>query len=283
MDDVSDANMLGDYLRARRGLIRPDHAGLAANGARRVPGLRREEVAMLAGISSNYYLRLEQGRDRNPSVQVLEALSRVLQLDADATDYLLSLAAPRPSHRRHRLPRETVPASIRQLIEVESLPAFVEGRFYDVLAANSLAHALSPRLWPGQNRLTAIFLDPAEKALYPAWDDITALLVAHFRSAVGSDADDPRFVELVGELSLSSERFRYLWGRHDVRTGDGNPTHFHHPQVGDLTLSRNKLAIPGTEGQVLVTYHAQPGTSSAEKLALLSSLVTSATEWIVDS
>jgi hypothetical protein len=142
----------------------------------------------------------------------------------------------------------------------------------------SLAHALSPQLWPGQNRLTAIFLDPAEKALYPAWDDITALLVAHFRSAMGSDADDPRFVELVGELSLSSERFRYLWGRHDVRTGDGNPTHFHHPQVGDLTLSRNKLAIPGTEGQVLVTYHAQPGTSSAEKLALLSSLVTPATE-----
>jgi transcriptional regulator with XRE-family HTH domain len=141
--DVSENNMLGDYLRARRELIQPDSVGLPVNGIRRVAGLRREEVAMLAGISSDYYLRLEQGRDRNPSIQVLEALARILRLDQAATDYLLGLATPRPRHRRRRPRRETVPAGIRQLLDI---------------------------------------FDPAEKALYPGWDHATARLVAGFRS-----------------------------------------------------------------------------------------------------
>ncbi len=266
--------MLGDYLRARRELVRPDSVGLPAGGVRRVAGLRREEVAMLAGISSDYYLRLEQGRDRNPSIQVLEALARVLRLDQAATDYLLGLATPLPRHRRRRPRREIVPASIRQLLDVLGLPAFVEGRYFDVLAANSLAYALSPNLREGQNRLRAVFLDPAEQALYPDWDEATARLVAGFRESVGTDADDPRFVQLVGELSLSSERFRQLWARHDVQTREGRPARMHHPQVGDLTVSREKLAIGGAEGQLLVVYHAQPGTSSAEKLGLLASLTS---------
>jgi len=268
--------MLGDYLRARRELVQPGSVGLPAGGVRRVAGLRREEVAMLAGISSDYYLRLEQGRDRNPSLGVLEALARVLHLDQAATDYLLSLAAPRPRHRRRRPKRETVPASIRQLLDVLSLPAFVEGRYFDVLAANGLARALSPNLQEGQNRLRAVFLDPAEQALYPDWDHATARVVAGFRESVGTDTDDPRFVQLVGELSLSSERFRHLWARHDVQVREGMPTRIHHPQVGDLTVSREKLAIGGADGQLLVIYHAQPGTSSAEKLGLLGSLATPA-------
>jgi transcriptional regulator with XRE-family HTH domain len=271
---VSENNMLGDYLRARRELIQPESVGLPVNGVRRVAGLRREEVAMLAGISSDYYLRLEQGRDRNPSIQVLEALARVLRLDQAATDYLLGLAAPRPRHRPRRPRRETVPAGVRQLLDVVGLPAFVEGRYFDVLAANGLARALSPNLQVGQNRLRAVFLDPAEKALYPDWDRATARLVAGFRESVGTDADDPRFVQLVGELSLSSERFRRLWARHDVQAREGMPTRLHHPQVGDLTLSREKLAIGGSEGQLLVVYHAEPGTSSAEKMALLASLTS---------
>ena len=266
--------MLGDYLRARRELVQPDSVGLPVSGVRRVAGLRREEVAMLAGISSDYYLRLEQGRDRNPSIQVLEALARVLGLDQAATDYLLGLAAPRPRHRRRRPRRETMPAGIRQLLGVLGQPAFVEGRYFDVLAANSLARALSPSLQAGQNRLRAVFLDPAEKALYPDWDHATARLVAGFRESVGSDADDPGFVQLVGELSLSSERFRRLWARHDVQSREGMPTRIHHPQVGDLTLSREKLAIGGAQGQLLAIYHAQPGTNSAEKLALLASLAS---------
>jgi transcriptional regulator with XRE-family HTH domain len=273
---VSEKNMLGDYLRARRELIQPESVGLPVTGVRRVAGLRREEVAMLAGISSDYYLRLEQGRDRNPSVQVLEALARVLGLDQVATDYLLGLAAPRPRHRRRRPRRETVPAGIRQLLGVLGLPAFVEGRYFDVLAANALARAMSPNLQAGQNRLRAVFLDPAEQALYPDWDQATAGLVAGFRESVGTDADDPGFVQLVGELSLSSERFRRLWARHDVQSREGMPTRIHHPQVGDLTLSREKLSIGGAEGQLLVIYHAQPGTGSAEKLAILASLAAPA-------
>ena len=273
---VNENNMLGDYLRARRELIQPGSVGLPAGGVRRVAGLRREEVAMLAGISSDYYLRLEQGRDRNPSIQVLEALARVLRLDQAATDYLLGLATPQPRHRRRRPRRETVPAGIRQLLGVLGLPAFVEGRYFDVLAANHLARALSPNLQAGQNRLRSVFLDPAEKALYPDWDQATARLVAGFRESVGSDADDPRFVGLVGELSLSSERFRRLWARHDVQAREGMPARIQHPQVGDLTLSREKLAIGGAEGQLLVIYHAEPGTSSAEKLALLASLASPA-------
>jgi transcriptional regulator with XRE-family HTH domain len=269
---VSEDNLIGDYLRARRELVQPDSVGLPVSGVRRVNGLRREEVAMLGGISADYYLRLEQGRDRNPSVQVLEALARVLGLDQAATDYLLGLAAPQPLQRRRRPKRESVPSGVRQLLDVVGLPAFVEGRYFDVLAANSLAHALSPNLQVGHNRLRSVFLDPAEQALYPDWDQATAGLVAGFRKSVGSDVDDPGFVQLVGELSLSSERFRRLWARHDVQSFEGTPVRIDHPQVGDLTLSREKLAVGGAEGQLFVIYHAQPGTSSGEKLALLASL-----------
>jgi transcriptional regulator with XRE-family HTH domain len=272
--DVTEDNLLGKYLRARRELVRPDSVGLPGHGVRRVAGLRREEVAMLAGISSDYYLRLEQGRDRNPSVQVLESLARVLALEPAATEYLLGLAVPRPSHRRRRPRREIVPIGIRQLLDVLALPAFVEGRYFDVLAANGLAHALSPNLQVGQNRLRAVFLDPEEQALYPDWDRATAALVAGFRESVGTDTEDPGFIELVGELSLSSEQFRRLWARHDVQRREGMPTRIHHPQVGELTLSREKLTIGGAEGQMLVIYHAQPGTSSGEKLALLASLAS---------
>lgn len=268
--------MLGDYLRARRELVRPDSVGLPAGGVRRVAGLRREEVALLAGISSDYYLRLEQGRDRHPSVQVLEALARVLQLDEAATDYLLGLAAPQPRHRRRRPRRETVPAGTRQLLGALGLPAFVEGRYLDVLAANDLARALSPSIETGQNRLRSVFLDPAEKALYLDWDQVTAHLVAAFRTSVGSDTDDQGFVQLVGELSLGSERFRQLWARHDVRPCEDVPARLDHPQVGKLDLSLQKLGIDGARGQTLVIYHAAPGTDSAEKLALLGSLAVPA-------
>ena len=269
---MSRNNLLGDYLRARRELVAPESVGLPHHGVRRVPGLRREEVAMLAGISSDYYLRLEQGRDHNPSIQVLEALARVLQLDQAATDYLLGLATPAPRHRPRRPKREDVPASIRQLLDVLNVPAFVLGRYFDVLAANGLAGALSPNLQVGHNALRSVFLDPAEKALYTDWDQGTARLVAGLRESAGTDADDPRFVQLVGELSLSSQRFRELWARHDVRPLEGALTRIHHPQVGDLTLNRVGLAIGGVEGQLLVIYHAQPGTSSAEKMAILASL-----------
>src|SRR4051794_10220278 len=184
-----ESNLLGDYLRARRELVTPEQVGIPVLGVRRVPGLRREEVAMLGGISADYYLRLEQGRDRNPSLQVLKSLARVLQLDRTATDYLLGLAAPRPRHRQRRPKRETVPTGIQLLLRSVGLPAFVEGRYFDVLAANSLAYALIPNVQVGRNRMRSVFLDPAEQALHPDWERDTARLVAGFRESVGSDLD----------------------------------------------------------------------------------------------
>jgi hypothetical protein len=149
-------------------------------------------------------------------------------------------------------------------------PAFIEGRYLDVLVANQLATALSPRLVAGANRLRDLFLDPEEQAMFPDGESAAAGLVASFRDAVGTDADDPRFIELVGELSLASPLFRTLWARHDVRPRGGAATvPFHHPQLGDLRLNREKLHVTGTDGIMLVVYHPDAGTENAEKLALL--------------
>jgi transcriptional regulator with XRE-family HTH domain len=268
---TDESNALGEYLRARRELVTPDSVGIPQFGIRRVPGLRREEVAMLGGISADYYLRLEQGRDRNPSAQVLESLARVLQLDEAGTAYLLSLGIDKPRQPRRRTRREAAPSGIRKLLDSIMLPAFVEGRYFDVLAANSLATALSPRLRTGRNRLRDVFLDPAEQALYADWELACAGLLAGFRESVGTDTDDPRFIELVGELSLASDRFRKLWARHDVAHRRGASVTLHHPQVGELTLNREKLEIGGAAGQMLVIYHADAGGADAEKLGLLAS------------
>jgi transcriptional regulator with XRE-family HTH domain len=268
----ADTNPLGEYLRARRELVTPDDVGLPTVGVRRVAGLRREEVALLAGMSADYYLRLEQGRERHPSPQILESLARVLGLDEAATAYLLGLVGAKPTRSRRKVRRERVPDGIQKLLATLQLPAFVEGRYFDVLASNRLAMALSPRLTVGENRLKAVFLDPAEQSLYPDWDDATARLVAGFRESVGTDTDDPRFIELVGELSLTSERFRRLWARHDVQAREGRPTTIDHPTVGSLTLNREKLAIDGgSGGLILAIYHPDAGTDSADKLSILAS------------
>jgi transcriptional regulator with XRE-family HTH domain len=268
---VTAPNTLGEYLRARRELVDPRDADLRVAGVRRTPGLRREEVATLAGISADYYLRLEQGRDRHPSPQVLEALARVFGLDATATEYLLSLTAPRPGRpRRAGARQETVPAGIRQLLGALSLPAFVESRVFDVLAANGLATALSPGIRPGENRLRSMFLDPAERDLYPDWDRAVGGMVGSFRASIGTDNDDPHVAQLVGELSLASEPFRKLWARHDVKALAGAPVRMCHPEAGELALRREKLPIGDSGGQLLVIYHAEPGSETAAALAALA-------------
>jgi hypothetical protein len=155
VDDMATDNHLGEYLRTRRELVRPDDVGLPVTGQRRVAGLRREEVAMLAGISS----------DHNPSAQVLESLARVLPLDDTATGYLLGLIAPRPRSRARRDRSSSVPESIERLVSSIALPAFVESRHFDVLVGNDLAQAVDPNLRIGENRMLAVFLDPAEQAL----------------------------------------------------------------------------------------------------------------------
>jgi transcriptional regulator with XRE-family HTH domain len=266
------ANLLGDYLRARRALVTPEQVGLPAGANRRVPGLRREELAMLAGISADYYLRLERGRDKNPSPQVLESLAQVLQLDELEQEYLLGLAAARPRRQRRQKP-ERVPARLHQLLASVQVPAFVEGRAFDVLASNRLAVALSPRLQPGYNRLRSLLLDPEEQAFQQDWTRSTEGFIAAFRKSIGDDIDNPRFVELVGELALSSERFRTLWARHDVRGLEGGTTTVNHPVVGELHLHRDKLPV---EDLLLVLYYADQGSQSDEKLRLLASLAQAA-------
>jgi transcriptional regulator with XRE-family HTH domain len=276
-------NQLGDFLRARREQIRPEDVGLGPGvGLRRVPGLRREEVAMLAGISADYYLRLEQGRERHPSVQVLDALAGVLRLDPEATAYMIGLTRPR-SRRAVRPAVERVPASVLHLVRQLPMPAFVQNRYLDILASNPMARALSPNLAPGANRLRAVFLDASERELFRDWRQAMQSVVGQMRADSAADADDPRLAALVGELSLKSDCFRQLWARHEVRRREGVVSRLRHPEVGDLDLYCDKLAVAGAEGQLLVIYHAEPGTESARSLALLGSIAASTPDDSVDS
>src|ERR1700742_2835431 len=275
MSATADANALGRYLRVRRALVRPDAAGVPGQGNRRVPGLRREEVAFLAGVSSDYYIRLEQGRDRHPSDQVLLSIARALRLDEDATAYLLQLAKPPSPRGRRTRRREKVSDGICTLISTWPLtPAYVHGKYMDILAANNLATALCPFLTPGRNAILDAFTEPEIRELFRDWDVVTARAVPHLRSIAGADTGDPRLVELVGELSLRSARFRTLWARQDVKHKGTGTSLFNHPQVGPLELNYERLLIPGSGMQALVTYHAQPGSDSEERLRLLGSITT---------
>ncbi|QWS35179.1 helix-turn-helix transcriptional regulator [Curtobacterium sp. L6-1] len=264
---------LAEFLRARRELLRPEDVGLQRGERRRVPGLRREEVAMLAGISSEYYLRLEQGRDQHPSDQVVDAIASALQLDEESRAHVAELARSRPERRplRRRRP-ERVPDGVRMLVDTVNVPAFVMNRYRDVLAVNRLANVLEPTLIVGANRLVSLFTDEEARTSHPDWNQNTASVVAQLRADTGAEEDDPQFQALIGELSMKSERFRQLWARHDVSV-TGSPSGIvHNRQVGDLTLHREKLAVVGSAGLVVVMYHAAPGTPDADKLALLSSL-----------
>lgn len=273
MTATDDSGPLARYLRARRELVQPAAVGIPDTGNRRVPGLRREEVAFLAGVSSDYYVRLEQGRDRHPSEQVLVSIANALHLDEEATAYLLQLAASGSTRRRRPRRPEKVRDGIRSLINTWPLtPAYVHGTYMDVLAANRLAITLSPFNTPGHNSVLAAFLEPELRALHTDWEEMTARVVPYLRSVAGPDVDDPRLVEIVGELSVRSERFRTLWARQDVKHKATGTSVLQHPQVGPLELRYEKLLIPGTEGQTLVTYHAVPGSDSEERLRLLASL-----------
>jgi transcriptional regulator with XRE-family HTH domain len=271
---MQSGNALGEYLRARRELVSPESAGISHIGRRRVPGLRRDELSLLAGMSTDYYVRLEQGRDRNPSPQVLDGLARALQLDEEATAHLHALAGP--ERRAHRCPQppERVPPSVQQLIAGwRDTPAYVQGRRLDVLAANRLATALSPQFTPGVNLLRAAFLDPAARTLYgDQWESLAHTTIAGVRALIGPEVDDP-LDELVGELSVRSDHFRRLWARHDIRARtSGGRRHMYHPQVGELELHYENLQISGTDGETLIIYHADPGSRTHQALALLSTL-----------
>ena len=228
---------------------------------------------MLAGISAEYYLRLERGRAQNPSPQILDALARALKLDLKATKYLHQLARPTTS-RWDQSVLEVAADGLDRLIDQCPFPAIVASRYQDVLAANPVARALSPGFAPGQNFVRWRLLDPAARELYVDWDEATDAAVSGLRECAGIDPDDPRMQKLIAELSVASPRFRELWARADVGYRLGI-LHMRHPQVGDLYLYRNQLNVPHVPhatGQHLLIYHADPGSDSAKALEELRSL-----------
>ncbi|MGW5354033.1 helix-turn-helix transcriptional regulator [Streptomyces sp. NPDC004031] len=276
---MTTGSRLGDYLRARRERLRPADVGLPEGGRRRVPGLRREEVALLAGISVEYYLRLEQGRDQHPSQPVLAGLARALRLGPDAERHLYALAdvAHSTAGGAPDRPESVSPAVVTLIDNWTTTPALVHGRAMTTLAANAMAVALNPLFAPGVNTLRAAFLDPSMRDFYRDWDAMTAKTVAYLRSLAGA-ADDPRIAEVIGELSLRSERFRDLWARQDVHRRTSGLTLIRHPRVGPLDLHYEKLALPSAPGQMLVTYHAEPGTPSYDRLRRLARLTSQETD-----
>ncbi|MFE6766588.1 helix-turn-helix transcriptional regulator [Streptomyces sp. NPDC057689] len=265
---------LGDFLRSRRARISPEDVGLNSYGRRRVPGLRREEVAQLAGVSVDYYIRLEQGRGPSVSDAVLDAIARVLRLDETEHAHLRTVARPKarktsaPSVRRVR-------PGLRLLLDLfDRAPAFVLGRRMDVLAWNALGDALNgfSRMPAGERNMPRqAFLAPGARELYPDWPAVAAETVAHLRLDAGLHPDDKELAALVGELSVKSEDFRRLWADHQVKAKTYGVKRMVHPVVGELTLPYETLAVPGEPELSLVVYTPEPGSETAERVALLAS------------
>jgi PAS domain-containing protein len=268
---------LGDFLRSRRARIRPEEVGLPSHGRRRVPGLRREEVAQLAGVSVDYYIRLEQGRGPSVSDTVLDAVARVLRLDDTERAYLHAVARPRKPSGGSAAPR--VRAGVQLLLDsMERTPAFVVDVRMDVLAWNALADAVfgySRSTPDGRNIPRHVFLDPASRDFYPEWSAVAVQCVAHLRMQGGHHQEDRRLTSLVGELSLKSEDFRRLWADHPVRACAYGVKRVQHPVAGPLTSPYETLTIAEDPNQSLLIYTPQPGSDTAERLALLGSWTTS--------
>lgn len=265
---------LGQFLRTRRERLSPADAGLPSTGRRRVPGLRRDEVAALTGVSLSYYSRLEQGRELSPSFRVLEAMARVLRLGEEETRELFRLARP-AARRRTRSPArvERVRPHLRQLIESWSqTPAFIIGHAQDLLATNALVDALYGDFTQHDNVLRMLFLDPTAKTFYRNAEQARHRAVADLQQTAASTPGDARILELVGELSVLSGEFRSLWARDFTRVPPYEVKLMCHSVVGDLELRHEALAIRSAPGQQLVVLQAEPGSPSADGLALLGSL-----------
>jgi transcriptional regulator with XRE-family HTH domain len=267
---------LGEYLWSRRAQLRPEAVGFATHGRRRVPGLRREEIATMAGLSVDYYTRLEQGRERHPSVQVLEALGTALRLDQDARLHLFRVAGVIPGPEYSTDAEQVVPELLRLMEMWPDNPAIVLGKAYDVLAGNRLAYALFEGFQYGPNLLAKLFLDPNARSFYLDWPEAAANTVAGFRILHGTAPHDHRINEVLRTLLSSSPEFTALWERHDARGKQLQSKRFHHAEVGSLTLQMNAFDVKAAPGQELIIYHAEPSSLSADALTLLGTLTATA-------
>ncbi|MEJ2852388.1 MULTISPECIES: helix-turn-helix transcriptional regulator [unclassified Saccharothrix] len=270
---------LGDFLRSRRAALRPEDLGLASYGSRRVPGLRREELAQLAGVSVTYYTRLEQGQSQNVSDNVLDAIARALRLTEDEAAHLRDLAKPIRRKRASPARAEAVRPSTAQLIAaMEGVAAVAMDRRSDVLAWNTLGHQLlaphyaadSPKSSAERPNLTRmLFLDPATRDLYVNWEEEAKRSVASLRLVAGRHPDDRHLAELIGELCMNSQFFAALWSRHPVLNCTYGVKYFAHPQVGHLELQFEVVQLPDDSAHRILLYSAEAGTSAEAALRLL--------------
>jgi transcriptional regulator with XRE-family HTH domain len=248
----------------------PDQVGLPLFGRRRTPGLRRVEVAMLAGVSVDYYSRLEQGRECHPSDQVLRALARALSFDLDATEHLYELARGGPRKRRTAEEIDEVSPTVVRFVEgCDHVPAVVVNGRFDVLARNPLADALYNGLEHRDNLIRLAFLAPEAREFYLDWEQHSQVKVAHLRAAAGADLEDPALVELIEELGSASDDFRRMWARHEVRALTGSLIRVRHRDVGDLVLSYEMFTVESSRPHQIIVLAAEPGSPSEKALARL--------------
>ncbi|MEU8820351.1 helix-turn-helix transcriptional regulator [Actinoplanes sp. NPDC048796] len=273
------AQELGSFLRARRDRLSPDDVGLEPGGRRKVTGLRREELALLAGLSTDYYQRMEQGREVRPSDDVLDALADALVLDDEERRHLFGLARA----VRRRVPAEAgrrperVPESTRRLLRVMDTPAVVLGRHLDVLDWNPPAQALlgDPAGYePGRLNMLLLMFDETRTAqrTCPGWEQQALDYIGMMRAAVAGDPTHPRATAIVGELSIRSAEFRRLWARHDVRESVSGTKTFRVPGLGNIDLFWDTYPLPGNPGPVMLVFTAEPDSADADRLRLLGSL-----------
>ena len=267
-----------EFLASRRAKIRPEDAGLPAGGNRRVPGLRREELAALAGVSLSWYTRLERGDAVGASDAVLDAIARTLQLDDIERRHLVDLArasgGASPASRR-RPAAGTVRSTLQLVLDqMTEMPAIVQNDRSDILAMNALGRALYSGLIAGSeggwNHSRYLHLDPGSQTFYPEWDQIADFSVAMLHVAAGRNPYDRELSNLIGELATRSEDFRARWAAHDVHEHQAGVKKVHHEIVGDMTLIYQTLVLPGEPGLTMYLYTAEPGSPSADALRLLS-------------
>lgn len=280
MDHRSDVR---DFLTSRRARLTPDQAGIVSGGRRRVPGLRREEVAFLAGVSVDYYIRMERGDLAGVSPEILDALATALHLTDAETDHLHALALAAGPGLVRRRTRRTDPAmrpSLQRLLDaITDAPAWIATPRKDMVALNAMGRALhAPMLEDPEargNGARFVFLSDASRTFYPAWERSADGIVASLRITATQHPRDTRLSDLIGELATRSEDFRQRWAAHDVRYHRSGVKQILHPEVGDLELTYEGLDLPGTPGWMLFVYTAEPGSPSEERLRLLASLAAS--------